>query len=432
MPSGILFTPAPDVVRVLHALLDRLEARPAGEPTEQVGETHRSRPARLRLADLQLPGYFSQEDPLPRLVTNQQLLDLEKQGWLNLKWLPGETGHLLESVALWPAAARPVFDLLGRIPCADRRARLEEHLWGERFRFSAGDWRQRAGQIVLDNLRTSKSPAPFSLVDEAFNQDLLAGLAALDTLIEETPYRVFSVRLFNDSKRFETLKSALVRLARLGQPLWRTLPADEVLRELNLVANPTYLYLSGPWELVDADGQVLALEGFSPAVGLPAAQAAHIQRVAVRTAPVMCIENLTTFYEWIRVNRDRGSGPAGLCLAGNPAPALRRLLGLLVNSLPASAPLPVWADLDYGGFNILAQLRRQISSRFVPFHMDIDTLEANALYARPLTPGDRRNLARLLSRPELQDQAAVLQHLLQRGLKLEQEAIRIIPAWIDF
>jgi hypothetical protein len=38
---------------------------------------------------------------------------------------------------------------------------------------------------------------------------LLAALVALGTIREETPYRVFSVRTFNDSKAFEPLKVRL-------------------------------------------------------------------------------------------------------------------------------------------------------------------------------------------------------------------------------
>jgi len=44
---------------------------------------------------------------------------------------------------------------------------------------------------------------------------------------------------------------------------------------------------------------------------------------------------------------------------------------------------------------------------------------------RPLTQTDERNLKRLCLRPELQDVRPVIEHLLKRGVKLEQEAIRL-------
>jgi hypothetical protein len=83
----------------------------------------------------------------------------------------------------------------------------------------------------------------------------------------------------------------------------------------------------------------------------------------------------------------------------------------------------VWADLDYGGLNILAQLRRLVHPRFVPYLMDEDTLDAHVAWAKPLTPGDERALARLARHPHLVDARPLIQHMLARGFKLEQEAI---------
>jgi Wadjet protein JetD, C-terminal len=104
---------------------------------------------------------------------------------------------------------------------------------------------------------------------------------------------------------------------------------------------------------------------------------------------------------------------------GNPSPATRRLLCLL----PETVPIYLWSDLDYGGFNILSQLRRTVNEHIQSYSMDIKTLESNIPRARPLTPTDRANLKRLLLRPELRDACPVIEHLLARGLKLEQEGV---------
>jgi DNA topoisomerase VI subunit A len=258
---------------------------------------------------------------------------------------------------------------------------------------------------------------------------VLTALAALDAVREETPYRVFSVRVFNDSKRFEDLLGALCTLARRGQLDWAEWSNDEILRELNLTANPTHLYLHGAWRLVDDNGQVIETDGFYPSVGLPAAQAHHLKKVTVDAMHVVCVENPTAFYELIRyANLAKALKPsqgslAALCLWGNPSPACRHLLRCLADNLSEAVPLYAWADIDFGGLNILAQLREQVSSRFEPYRMDIATLEAHALWARPLTPGDHRNLTRLTRRPALRDMRPFIEALLKRDLKLEQEAI---------
>lgn len=414
----ICFTPSPDVAALLNALLDRFEnrARQAGAPEARGGQPE-GRPVKISLSAIDLPGYFSQADPEPRLAANQQLQELARHNLVSLDWSPGQSGHLLEAIGLRGVAA--LYRLIEREPLAERRAGLETLLLAERFRFPAGDWRSQAAGRILAQVRAGKSPAPFRLADPGWNQDLLAVLAALPNLETETPFRVFSVRVFNDSKRFEALKPALVRLARLGSPAWRRLSADELLRELNLAANPGYLPFSGPWQILPTGGEVLPLGGFTPSVGFPAAQTGSIQSVAVHAPGVLCIENLTTFHAFSRQAHPPAGQFAALCSLGNPSPAVRRVLRLL----PEAVPLYLWADLDYGGFNILGQMRQLVHPRVQPYCMDIATFEAHARLARPLAPGDERSLQRLADRPDLQDVRPVILYLLAHGLKLEQEAI---------
>jgi len=417
----VSFTPSPDVAVVLDALLDILERRTSHNETR----TTQYRSIKVTLADIPLPHYFSQIDPTPRIVANEQLQLLERANLIHLTWLPGETGHILQSITL-PKTEHgtrntELFHLLSRIPIANNRSRLESHLLADKFRFQ-DDWRARAINYILNQLKAEKSPAPFSLTDSNLTLDLLAVLQALPTLTTETPYRVFSVRVFNDSKRFEAIKNQLVTLARLGNPEWKRNPAEEVLRELNLVANPNYIHFAGNWQFTTDKGEILNLSGFTPSVGFPAAQTATLQ--SVQAESVLCIENLTTFHQYIRQteqinNGTRNTQHASICTYGNPSPAVRRVLRLL----PEATPIYLWSDLDYGGFNILSQLRRFVSEQIQPYLMNIDTLEANIPRARPLTASDRTNLKRLLLRPELRDVRHVIEHLLKRGLKLEQEGV---------
>lgn len=434
MKMEISFTPSPDVVVALNALLDILERRTHAERNTE----HATRSIKVTLASLLLPDYFSQTDPTPRLIANEQCTTLEKNGLLTLTWLPGETNHILQSIALPKTdhetrntSHQALYRLTNRTPLATNRSHLESLLLADKFRFQ-NDWRARAIHYILNQLKAEKSPSPFSLTDSNLNHDLLAVLQALPTLTAETPYRVFSVRVFNDSKRFEAIKNQLVTLARLGNPEWKRIPAEEVLRELNLVANPNYIHFSGNWQLTTITGEILSLSGFVPSVGFPAAQISALQ--SVRAESVLCIENLTTFHQYIRQteytarNTQHESNVAYsvrlsaiLCTYGNPSPAVRRVLRLL----PESTSIYLWSDLDYGGFNILSQLRRTISEQVQPYWMGIDTLESNISRARPLTASDHANLKRLLLRHELRDVRPVIEHLLKRGLKLEQEGVEL-------
>jgi hypothetical protein len=421
----ISFTPSSDVAVVLNTLLDLFERRLQHTFHRK---DHTTRSIKVTLTDIDLPAYFSQTDPAPRLIANEQLNQLEQANLLLLVWLPGEKGHLLESVTLrtehvisnTPNA--PLYTLLNREPLSNARSRLETLLLADQFRFPKDDWRSRAIQRILSQLRAGKSPAPFSLTDSSWNLDLLTVLSALSGFETETPYRVFSVHTFNDSKRFDELKPAVVRLARLANHEWKLLPTEDILQEFNLVANPNYIHIAGHWQLTTRSGEILSLGGFIPSVGFPAAQIETIQSVAIHADSVLCIENLTSFYEFLRTQETtkRNTQHASICLMGNPSPPIRHLLRLI----PETTPIHLWSDMDYGGFNILSQLRRYIGHQIYPYLMDIPTFEAYAHLSRPLTSADVRNLRRLCNRPELSNVQPVIEHLIHRGLKLEQEAIQ--------
>lgn len=412
---NIPFVPTPDVAMIINELLDIFERR-GGAPKQAV---------RVKLAEIapRLAGYYSQTNPNPRVTANEQLARLAELGVVTLRWESGQTGHLLDAVTLEPARTALLYPLIKRQPVAEQRRQLSELLAAHRPHLSG--WRLRTIEHYLSQLKAHKSPAPFSLTDQNWNRDLLTTLLALPDQETQTeiPYRVFSVRVFNDSKRFDSQKDTIARLARRHNRLWRDLSYQETLREMGLVANPGHLYLSGPWRLIDADGQTMSLGEFSPSVGIPTALAARLRRVEVDAARVVCVENLASFYELIRYE---SRGLAALCLWGNPSPVTRHLLRCLVEDLPPQIPLLAWADIDYGGLNILAQLRRQVSPRFAPYRMDGATLETAAHWGQPLTSSDKRNLTRLRQHAMLEDMVPLIDQMLQREIKLEQEAIRLV------
>lgn len=419
----ISFIPSPDVTAVLNALLDIFERR-TQHATRKNG--HGTRSIKITLNELALPAYLSQTDPQPRLIANDQLIQLEQAGQLTLTWLPGEIGNLLQSVTLKTEDTKSntfyasLYALLNREPTSTSRSRLETLLLADQFRFPKDDWRTRVIHRILTQLRAGKSPAPFSLTDSSWNLDLLTVLSSLSSLETETPYRVFSVHTFNDSKHFDKLKPAIVRLARWANREWKSLSTEDVLRELNLVSNPNYIHMAGNWQFTTQSGEILSLGGFTPSIGFPAAQIETVQTVSIHADSVLCIENLTSFHEFLRTHETRKTEWVIICLMGNPSPSIRRLLGLI----PETIPIHLWSDLDYGGFNILSQMRRYVRHQVHPYLMDVPTFEAYAHLSRPLITADVHNLRHLCNRPELFDVQPIIEHLIHRGLKLEQEAIQ--------
>ncbi len=63
--------------------------------------------------------------------------------------------------------------------------------------------------------------------------------------------------------------------------------------------------------------------------------------------------------------------------------------------------------------------------------MDMETLDTHSQWARPLPPADVTNLTRLSRRPPLAEVQPLIAYILQRGLKLEQEAITLKTALLS-
>ena len=413
------FRPSADTSCILHALIDLHERRGLARRARGIGDDA-AQALRVFLRNLALPSYFDQTDPRPRSTTNEQLQRCAEAGWLRLDWQHLAEGELLERVELAAGGDVGICALLGRKPEALHRAGLAETLLGQRFRFEPGDWRRKAIDDVLRQIEGGRSPKPFDSRDLEHAEDLLRALASLELLEGETAYRVFSVRVFSDSKRFEAVAPAVATLARRTRPELRGWSTPEVLRELGVVPNPSLLLLRGDWRAVDDDGRVMEIGAFDPAVGVTARQVEHLVKVRVEARRVICVENLTSFFELAAASP---ADQALLCLSGNPGPAPRRLLRLLDRDRPRGQDLLAWNDIDYGGLNILAQLRQRVSPEIGTWRMDRSTLDAHARWGRPLTSGDRSGLLRLAARPEIADHHALIAHMLERNLKLEQEAI---------
>jgi hypothetical protein len=128
----ISFTPSPDISVALNALLDIFERRTSQASKSQT--EHATRAIRVKLSGISLPSYFSQTDPLARLTANEQFADLEKAGLLQLTWLPGETGHLLQSVTLKTEHATRIYQLLHRSAKQDQLTRIQTLILAEKFR----------------------------------------------------------------------------------------------------------------------------------------------------------------------------------------------------------------------------------------------------------------------------------------------------------
>ncbi|HEY0602039.1 MAG TPA: Wadjet anti-phage system protein JetD domain-containing protein [Herpetosiphonaceae bacterium] len=401
MPSEL-----PSVARdLLNTLLDRFE------------QPDRRTVVRVRLSAKDHPRYFATDDPQPRSQTNSALIQIEHNGLIRLRWAKWERGNWLEAVDLLPEHAGELYALLRRTPRNQQAASLEELL---AFETPRAEWHASFLAWAQTRLAQHRSVAPLALDDQRKSRDLLRALSAIAALSQPTLERTLSVRLFNDSKRLEVLRPAIISVLRhhdpqaasYGDDMWALLAAHALERV------PEYVPIAGPLQL--QTGSPIDLAAFVPSVALSAIMLRTATVVGCAASLVVTVENPTSFSELVAV---RPAQVLALYTGGFASPTLISLLQRLRAARPALR-FYHWGDCDAGGLRILSHLRSQLGS-VAPLLMDRRTVELYRAHGQPLTSGDRAALALLRTQPLLDDCMDLIDALLTADQKLEQEAVSV-------
>lgn len=246
--------------------------------------------------------------------------------------------------------------------------------------------------------------------DIAEYEKLLKAVSMIFDVAEETFIRDFSIRVFGDSKSFEAIKGKVKRL--LFQ--YGDFPDEEtVLEDLNIVKNPGHIYMKGS-ALIQISGQTIDLSKLNGDIAISSALLPDIERIIVTGKRVLTIENLTSFHAFSEKDT------FAVYLGGYHNTHRRRFIQQLFKDNP-TAIYYHFGDIDAGGFYILLHLRNKTGVSFLPYHMDIPTLQQYRDYTKPLTESDVKRLKKLAD-TEFSD---TINYMLTNNCKLEQEAMDI-------
>ena len=263
-------------------------------------------------------------------------------------------------------------------------------------------------QVQIERIKSNKKPEFFS-GDITEYANILKAVSELYQLSEETYVRDFSVRIFGDSKTFEKIKSKVISLLFH----YGNFPKEEetILQELNLVKNQGHIYIKGACR-ISINGQMIDFSQFTGDIGISSVLLDNISKIEVSGNKVITVENLTTF------NRFCEENAMIIYLGGYHNTHRRNFIRKLYVQNP-DVLYYHYGDIDAGGFYILLHLRNKTDIHFLPYHMDINTLQQYSQFTKPLTDNDRKRLQNLLD----SEFSEVIQYMLENNCKLEQEAL---------
>jgi len=376
-----------------------------------------------------LADYFIERTAEYKLRINADCRQLEEKGFISISWVKFEEGNIIDKVSLNLERINAIYEYLGRESLWSK----EERLLGviKEYRQDNPEWLGSFYDYLTRKLQQHTSPVYLEVDRPELATQVFTVLNAIADLEVETPIRLFSLEHLGDSKLFYKLQHKVIRVLRDFNPtLDSELTDNELLAETGLVPNPDYLYLSGMLEFITC-GSIINVADFKPDLGLPVEMLTEIRISDLKVDYILTIENLTPYHEYIRQNKQdlNGNKNKGLViyLGGFHNRWRQQILVTLkkyVSQKRLNIPFYHWGDIDYGGFMILKHLREKTGIEFLPYWMDIQTLDKFHKHCQDINEQaylDR--LEKLLYDLTLEDVKQVIQYMLENKIRLEQEAI---------
>ncbi|MDR2134260.1 MAG: DUF2220 domain-containing protein [Treponema sp.] len=405
---------------LLSLLLDKYE----GSVFFKTG-TRPSRRIKIRLYDSGLSDYrrYNIENPESRREINRSLLELEKKGLVCLRWMKGEENHIIAQVSLDAGAIAAAYAFLGRKPKNVLAAEIGLEVQDLLARIKS-PWMRRFLEDCRDTLLRKNAPAGALPADAPERKNLFRALLFIDGQAEraEVLERVFSICCFGDSKIFEnSVKKRLLDIIRRYSGCEEDSTGEELLGFAGIVRYPERFEFRGPLSIHFDSGRIdFSLLRYGASLGSPDFKRGRLE-IPSGLVRLLSIENKANYVSYIRQNP--GAAELVVYHGGQFSPARGAFFRALAAALPETSPWYHWGDIDYGGFSMLARLRREIRADVRPCRMDRGELVKYAALTLPVTKTYAGKLRTLGLAAELSDCLPCLSYMAEKRVRLEQEAL---------
>lgn len=333
---------------------------------------------------------------------NESIEVLKRKGYISAKM---DSRKVYENVFLSLDNLSEIYMYLKRKPKKDIHKRLKllllEHM-------NDNEILSEYCKEQLDRIANNRSVEYFNNDFQEFESILLAVKEVM--LVETEQFiREFSIRIFKDSKFFQTIQT---KVEKLLYEYGDFPEKDKILPSFNLVKTPTYVNYKGAGKII-ISGQIIDLLKLSSDIAISSKMLPDIESIEVLGSKVITIENLTSFH------RFNEQDFFVIFLGGFHNTVRREFIKKLYEQNPQKQYYH-FGDIDVGGFRVLEHLKNKTKVPFRGYHMDIDTLVKYKEFSKKLTKNDRINLERLLIHDEY---VSVINFMLENNCKLEQEAV---------
>lgn len=143
-------------------------------------------------------------------------------------------------------------------------------------------------------------------------------------------------------------------------------------------------------------------------------------RISKNVRRILSIENKANYFDYI--GKHRKTDDLVIYHGGQYSPT-KRLFFQAVADASMNLPWYHWGDIDYGGFSMLARLRREINVNVQPYRMSKQELITYAPFAISFASQYSAKLQSLVVNSDLSDCVECINYMLEKKIRLEQEAL---------
>lgn len=365
----------------------------------------------LRFTQDTLPDYYNEYKFELKDEINSQCLLLSEKGFINIKWKKYQEGNIIEKIELNTELLDEIYNELGRI----KKSSMEQDAIQIIEPYIEND--NLLGRFAFDMVEKLKMKNSikkyFDIEDVKTIKDVMEALNAILSLDTETPKRVLSIHLFNDSKRLEAIETKVSRIL----TDYGNFDADlDILSELNVVSNPGFVYLKGKGLLSFNDSEI-NLEALAGEIAIGTYLINNLEVKKLNVQRILTIENLTSFHTY------RPTDELVIYLGGYHNSIRRQFLKKLYE-YNSGIEFCHWGDIDLGGFRILNHLRKKTGIPFRSYLMDVETLNRYIEYGKPIeNKAYLDSLRELISKEEYAEFKETVEFMVENMIRLEQEVI---------
>ena len=194
---------------------------------------------------------------------------------------------------------------------------------------------------------------------------------------------------------------------------------EEILRRVGIVKYPEQMEFCGAIQIEFNEGIV----SYTPLQYGATVNAKDVRRgkfsISSSVKRVLFIENRANFVDYIFHHRH--SEEVVVFHGGCYSPVKGLFFQKLISTAHPGTEFYHWGDIDYGGFSMLARMRRNIISSIKPFRMSKEELLKYRDYAISFGDLYLQKVRELKNFPELMDCFSCLDFMISNRIRLEQE-----------